>query len=194
MAGGYSRLRDFGIGILAEPGDHIRMTENDILVALDAAVAEPALARHLAAVIPTLELRLRVDPDASMAWEPIPLSTYRELPPDIKSSWVFILRAGVTTGAERHPNSHQRMVSYRGSGDFPTQRDGQWESHRLTSDRARGIADRWVSIPPYTWHQGIVDPDQNWVVVSFHTVEAEALIEERPGGGEDAVQRRHYVE
>jgi len=169
------------------------MTEDDILTALDAAVAEPALARHLASVVPKLEHQLSLDPDAIMAWEPIPLGTYRELPSGIKSSWVFILRAGITTGAERHPNSHQRMVSYRGSGDFPTQRDGQWESHQLSSDRTRGVSERWVSIPPYTWHQGIVDPGENWVVVSFHTVEAEALIEERPGERGDDVHQRHYV-
>jgi hypothetical protein len=136
---------------------------------------------------------MRIDRDASMAWEPIPLATYSSLPPAIKSSWVFILRAGTTTGAERHPNSHQRMVSYRGSGDFPMQRDGVWESRVLTSDRSRPIADRWVSIPPNTWHQGIVDAHENWVVVSFHTVDAEALIEERPIEGEAAVQQRFYV-
>jgi hypothetical protein len=168
------------------------MDQDDLLPALDAAVAEPALARHLATVVPTLELRLRLDRAATMAWEPIPLELYGELPPGIRSSWVFVLRAGTTTGAERHPNSHQRMVSYRGSGDFPVQRGGQWESRRLTSDRARDLSERWVSIPPYTWHQGIVDPGENWVVVSFHTVDAEALIEERPGD-DDAVRQRLYV-
>lgn len=170
------------------------MTENEILAALDAAVAEPALAQHLARVVPTLEVRLRVDREASMAWEPIPLATYTALPSGIKSSWVFILRAATTTGAERHPNSHQRMVSYRGSGDFPIQREGEWESHRLTSDRSRPIAERWVSIPPYTWHQGIVDPDENWVVVSFHTVEAEELIEERMEDDAGNVKQKLYVD
>jgi hypothetical protein len=169
------------------------MTENEILAALDAAVAEPTLARHLANVVPTLELRLRIDRDATMAWEPIPLATYSSLPPEIKSSWVFVLRAGTTTGAERHPNSHQRMVSYRGRGDFPVQVDGEWQSRPLSSDRARPIDERWISIPPYTWHQGIVGPDDNWVVVSFHTVEAEALIEERPAGEGGDIRQKHYV-
>jgi hypothetical protein len=168
------------------------MTEADILSALDEAVAEPALARHLESVVPTLEQRLRADPGAIMAWEPIPLDTYRRLPAEIRSSWVFILRAGITTGAERHPNSHQRMVSYRGAGEFPSQVAGEWESRPLSSDRSRPIADRWVSIPPSTWHQGIVDPAQNWVVVSFHTVPAEELIEERPAN-EGGVQQKLYV-
>ena len=169
------------------------MTDAEILAALDEAVAEPALARHLQSVVPMLEERLAVDTDAIMAWEPIPLTLYRRLPDEIRSSWVFILRAGITTGAERHPNSHQRMVSYRGGGEFPSQVDGEWESRPLTSDRTRPIEDRWVSIPPYTWHQGIVDPAENWVVVSFHTVLAEDLIEERPSNEAGTVQQKHYV-
>src|SRR5262249_4993981 len=110
----------------------------------------------------------------------IPIEKYRGLPPEIRSSWIFVLRKGTTTGAERHPNSHQRMMSYLGSADFPEVHNEVWVAHRLTSDRTRPIAERWASIPPYTWHQGIVDPDEHWVVVSFHTVPAEELIEERP--------------
>ena len=158
----------------------VSMTDLEILTALDSAVTEPRLAQHVASVVPTLEDRLRLNPDASMAWEPIPLDVYKSLPTEIQSSWIFVLRKGTTTGAERHPNSHQRMMSYRGSADFPEVHDGGWQSHRLTSDRSRPINERWASIPPYTWHQGIVDPNEHWVVVSFHTVPAEELIEERP--------------
>jgi hypothetical protein len=169
------------------------MTETDILNALDAAVDSPAIARHVANALPALELRLRLDRDASMSWEPIPLETFdKPLPPEIRSSWIFVLRKGTTTGAERHPNSHQRMRSYRGSADFPEIHDGEWQSHPLTSDRTRPISERWATIPPSTWHQGIVGPDENWVVVSFHTVPAEELIEERPGEG-DTVEQKHYV-
>jgi hypothetical protein len=169
------------------------MTDLEILSALDDAVADPRVTRHVANVVPTLELRLRLDPDAIMAWEPIPLETFdRPLPPDIRSSWIFVLRKGITSGAERHPNSHQRMMSFRGGGDFPVQRDGEWQSHRLTSDRARPLEERWVSIPPSTWHQGIVDPDEHWVVVSFHTVPAEDLIEERPKE-DGSVEGRPYI-
>ena len=57
-----------------------------------------------------------------MAWEPIPLTIYGGAVPDaIKSSWVFVLRASANTGAERHPNSHQRMMSFQGSGDMQVQ-------------------------------------------------------------------------
>ena len=165
------------------------MTDLEILAALDSAVANPRVAEHVATALPELERRLRIDPGAIMSWEPIPLDIYGSgLPEEIRSSWIFVLRKGTTTGAERHPNSHQRMMSFRGSADFPIQRDGKWESNRLTSDRSAPISERWVSIPPYTWHQGIVDADGDWVVVSFHTVVASELIEERPADDGGVVQ------
>jgi hypothetical protein len=59
-----------------------------------------------------------MSPEDVLAWEPIPLDLYKvPLPKAIHSSWVFILRANTVSGAERHPNSHQRMMSYRGTGD-----------------------------------------------------------------------------
>ena len=49
----------------------------------------------------------------------------------VQSSWMFVLRRGVTTGAERHPNSRQRMVSWEGSGDFQVHDGPGWRSHLL---------------------------------------------------------------
>jgi hypothetical protein len=128
-----------------------------------------------------------------MAWEPIPLSIYGEsLPAFIRSSWVFVLRAWATTGAERHPNSHQRMMSFRGIGDLQTEDDGHWQSNLLISNREVALAQRWVTIPPNVWHQAIV-ADSDWVV-SFQTVSAEELIEERPDTTDASrTQQRKYV-
>ena len=39
---------------------------------------------------------------------------------------------------------------------------------------------RWISSPRSVWHQVVVPEGPDWVVVSFHTVPAEELIEERP--------------
>jgi hypothetical protein len=116
-----------------------------------------------------------------MAWEPLPLSIYGEsLPSFIRSSWVFILRAHTTTGAERHPNSQQRMMSYANVGDMQTGGPGRWRSNPLVSDPTADLERRWISIPVNVWHQCVVPVGANWVVVSFHTVPAEELIEERP--------------
>jgi hypothetical protein len=46
-----------------------------------------------------------------------------------------------------------------------------------------------VSIPAGTWHQVVV-PDQDWVVVSFHTVFDDELIEERPDPDDPVSTRR----
>src|SRR5262245_45347712 len=106
-----------------------------ILEALDLAVRQQAIRPKLDAIVARVEQKLREKPDDVLAWEPIPLNFYTApIPENIRSSWVFILRANTTTGAERHPNSHQRMLSYRGSGDFQTRTTGDWCSHLLKSD------------------------------------------------------------
>jgi hypothetical protein len=169
--------------------------ERGILEALDLAVRSEAIRPKLDAIAARVSRRLRANPGEPLAWEPVPLDLYEAtLPGDIRSSWVFVLRANTTTGAERHPNSHQRMMSYRGRGDFQTCRDDAWRSHFLTSDPAAPLAERWISIPVNVWHQGVV-PGDDWVVVSFHTVPEHELIEERPAiDATDAVRRRRYAD
>ena len=129
---------------------------------------------------------------ALMAWEPIALETLGELPAAIQSAWVFILRGGTDTGAERHPNSHQRMMTFAGTGDMKIDAMGTpddveseseiaWRSHVLVSDSNAPFEKRWISIPQNIWHRPVIPKGDDWVVVSFHTVPAEELIEERPG-------------
>lgn len=165
-----------------------------ILKALDVAVRSEATRVKIDEIVARVEQDLAGTSDNVLAWEPIPLACYSSpLPKAIRSSWLFILRACTTTGAERHPNSYQRMMSYRGSGDFQTRLEGAWKSHHLTSDQSVPIKERWISIPPAVWHQGVV-PAENWVVVSFHTVPNGELIEERlESEGSDATRQRKYV-
>jgi hypothetical protein len=154
--------------------------ERSLLESLDAILRSEAIRARIDPIVARVAHALELDRVAPMAFEPIPLSLYGvPLPPPLQSSWVFILRAGATTGAERHPNSQQRMTSYRGSGDLQTGGEGHWQSHKLVSADGAGQEERWISVPPGVWHQAVV-PDQDWVVVSFHTVRAEDLIEERP--------------
>lgn len=166
--------------------------EHGILEVLDEALRSAA--GTIDPIIASVDRKLQENPGEVLAWEAIPLDLYRtRLPESICSSWVFILRANVATGAERHPNSHQRMMSYRGRGDFQTQPDREWCSHHLTSDPSAPLEERWISIPPNVWHQGVVGSD-NWVVVSFHTVREHELIEERPATGNlDPARQRKYA-
>jgi hypothetical protein len=168
--------------------------ERRTLTALDRLLRRPAVRAPIDAAVGRIERRLHTERGAQMAWETVPLSLYDPgLPGTIRSSWVFILRAGAVTGAERHPNSHQRTMSYRGAGDLQTMIGGRWRSHALVSERDAALGKRWVSIPANTWHQVVV-PGDHWVVVSFHTAPAEQLIEERPGPDDPrASLRRLYV-
>jgi hypothetical protein len=157
-----------------DPADRV------LLEQLDTTLRSGAVRAGIDPVVERVAHKLAQDRAAVMAWEPIPLSVYGDsLPRLIQSSWVFILRAGATTGAERHPNSHQRMMSYRGSGDMQTGGEGKWKSNVLVSDATAPLEKQWISIPANIWHQVVV-PEKDWVVVSFHTVPAEELIEERP--------------
>ncbi|HEV3301180.1 MAG TPA: hypothetical protein VG055_16130 [Planctomycetaceae bacterium] len=155
--------------------------ERSILESLDALLQLDKVRSAIAPVVERVERKLVQDPAAAMAWEPLPLSIYGEsLPSFIRSSWVFILRAHTATGAERHPNSQQRMMSYRNIGDMQIGGPGRLQSNPLVSDPRAALEQRWISIPINVWHQCVVPAGANWVVVSFHTVPAEELIEERP--------------
>lgn len=171
------------------------MDEEEILESLDALLSDTEVRNRIDEIVSRVEKDLKSNSDSVMAWEPVPLEIYdRELPGSILSSWVFILRANVTTGAERHPNSIQRMTSFYGSGDFQTKPGEEWISHLLSSDGGAPLMRRWISIPENVWHQGVV-PDENWVVVSFQTASVEDLIEERPDPEDLSVFRRKtYVD
>jgi hypothetical protein len=169
--------------------------ERAVLEWLDAILRPEDVRAQIRPIVRRVAQRLAQDRTAAMAWEPIPLAVYgASLPPLIRSSWVFILRAGATTGAERHPNSHQRVMAFQGAGDFQTGGEGHWQSHPLVSEASADLEQRWLSIPPNVWHQVVV-PDTDWVVVSFHPVPAEELIEERPDAADARLthQRRYLA-
>src|SRR5215468_1441167 len=151
------------------------------LEALDTALRSESVRAQIRSVVARVRDQLARKKDALMSWEPFPLDVLATtLPPEIRSAWVFVLRAGADTGAERHPNSHQRMMSFQGSGDMQTGGDGRWQSNILVSAPDADLERRWISIPPNVWHQVVVPAGDDWVVVSFHTVPATELIEERP--------------
>jgi len=176
-------------------------SERAILGALDAAACAPAAHGALERIAARVLATLARAPGEIEAWEAVPLEVYgaAALPAEIRSSWVFALRRGVTTGAERHPNSRQRMFGWSGGGDFQVHDGARWVSHRLSADRGAPLEERWLSIPPDTWHQGVVG-DDDWIVVSFHTVPKAELIEERPDPEDpnpfhpSRTRRRRYAE
>jgi hypothetical protein len=171
--------------------------EKTVLESLDRIVRSSDLQAALQPIVRRGHEQLTTQPHSVMTWEPIAMSLLGDrLPAGIRSAWVFILRAGVNTGPERHPNSHQRMMSFIGSGDLQTRETSgsPWISNVLLSDPAQPLEQRWVSIPPNVWHQPVTPPGKDWVVVSFHTVTAEELIEERPSATDGSgTKQMHYV-
>jgi hypothetical protein len=158
---------------------HAAGRTDPVLVALARAADATGVIRALDAMADLLGARLATMPDADMAWETVALSLYGELPPGIRSSWVFALRGQRVTGAERHPNSVQRMLSLRGIADMQTWVRGAWRSNPMTSDEDAPFHARWLAIPAGVWHRPVV-AERTWVVVSFHTAAADELLEERP--------------
>jgi hypothetical protein len=169
--------------------------ERSPLESLDVVLRSEDVRGEIRPVVERVRTQLARKKEALMAWEPLPLSVFGSaLSPEIQSAWVFVLRAGADTGAERHPNSHQRMMSFQGSGDMQTGEPGQWQSNALVSDPEAPLEGRWISIPPNVWHRPVVGRHADWTVVSFHTVPAEELIEERPdSGSKDGTKQMNYL-
>src|SRR6058998_3924853 len=163
---------------------------------LDTALRLETVRAHIRTVVVRVREQLARRKDVLMSWEPFSLEILgTTLPPQIQSAWVFVLRAGADTGAERHPNSHQRMMSFDGSGDLQTGEPGQWQSNVLVSNPEAPLERRWISIPANVWHRPVVGTDGDWAVVSFHTVPADELIEERPdSSSQDGTKQKKYLE
>jgi len=152
-------------------------SERRILEFLDEAVRAPQASAYLFGAVVDVGAGLKRDPAARLAWRTVPLDVYGSLPAGILSSWVFVLRGGCSSGAERHPNSIQRVMSYQGWADMRTWNGKRWVSHHLFSDLDQKLERRWLSIPTNTWHRPVMDI-VDWAVVSFHTASDTALIEE----------------
>jgi hypothetical protein len=165
--------------------------ERSRLEALDTALRSDSVREYIRSVVVRVREQLARREDALMSWEPFALDVLAtRLPPEIRSAWVFVLRAGADTGAERHPNSHQRMMSFAGSGDLQTGAPGKWKSNVLVSNPDAPLERRWISIPTKVWHRPVINAETDWAVVSFHTVPAEELIEERPDNRRKAGTRQ----
>jgi len=169
--------------------------EVGFLERVEASIRSSASRLDLDAIIVGLARALVEHPDEIMAWETLALERFSPpLPTEIRSAWIFTLRAGVASGAERHSNSHQRSLAYRGSGEVQTREGGAWQSIPLSNDPDVPADRRWASIPAGVWHQWVVG-EKDLTVLSFHTVPADELVEERPAeDGETGVRQMRYAD
>jgi hypothetical protein len=174
----------------------MRPEERTCLESIDTILRCKTVRQQILPIIERVRAELARKKEALMTWEPIPLTVFGgALPNEIRSAWVFVLRADANTGAERHPNSHQRMMTFEGSGDMQTGEPGQWQSNVLISNPDAPLEERWISIPQNIWHRPVVGADADWTVVSFHTVPAEELIEEKPDDrSQDGTKQMRYLD
>src|SRR5215472_17168939 len=143
--------------------------ERSRVESLDAVLRSEYVREQIRPIVERVRTKLARKRGALMSWEPFPLDILAtKLPSEIRSAWVFVLRAGADTGAEKHPNSHQRMMSFEGSGDLQTGEPGNWKSNVLVSDPDAPLEQRWISIPTNVWHRPVINVDSDWAVVSFH--------------------------
>src|SRR4029079_8999611 len=172
------------------------LEERTCLESIDTILRSDTVREQIRPIIAQVRAELACKKDALMTWEPIPLTVFDgALPRKIRSAWVFVLRAGADTGAERHPNSHQRMMTFEGSGDMRTEEGGQWRSNVLVSNPEAPLEQRWISIPQSVWHRPVVGAKGDWTVISFHTVPAEELIEEKQDeSSQDGTKQMKYLE
>jgi hypothetical protein len=170
--------------------------EHARLESVDASLQSETVRQQILPIIERVRAELARKKEALMTWEPIPLTIFgRALPTEIRSAWVFVLRAGADTGAERHPNSHQRMMTFEGSGDMQTGEPSWWQSNMLVSNSDAPLEQRWISIPQNVWHRPVVGAHVDWTVISFHTVPAEELIEEKPDvNSQDGMKQKKYLD
>jgi hypothetical protein len=91
--------------------------ESAVMDRLAALVQRPPVLCFLEGVAFALRAQLAACPDVHSTQAALPLDIYgADLPGGIRSSWVFVLRAGCEHPAERHPNSIQRMFALGSPG------------------------------------------------------------------------------
>jgi len=79
-------------------------TSDSVILLLDEIVREGSASTRVRETLERVQRQLAAT-DGPMAWETVPLSVFaKPLPGAVRSCWVFVLRAGAATGAERHPN------------------------------------------------------------------------------------------
>jgi quercetin dioxygenase-like cupin family protein len=105
----------------------------------------------------------------------------RDLPDGIRSGAVFVLPAGTTPPGHHHPNSiqHMRVLAGRAAVTLGSREStAQHDPVRYAVGKERP----WLVIPRGVVHQFEVLPEGELVVLSFHTVLEEDLLEVSAAG------------
>ena len=92
------------------------MHESVLLSRLNAIIERQEARAWLDGAARRLQQKMDQQPRLDIAFEVVPRTVVTPPLPTL-SAWVFILRRGRASGAERHPNSTQRMAALRGDDE-----------------------------------------------------------------------------
>lgn len=138
------------------------------------------------------ELETRRDPPHTTCTVPIALFTAASEPrvtadrhAQVRLCRLFLLRRGARMAVpERHSNSVQRLVSYRGSGSIhqgvPGGDPEGLGARAIRSPGANdsGLARHWDIVPAGVWHFPEADDAEDWATVTFHSAAEGEIVDE----------------
>ena len=108
-------------------------------------------------------------------WSVIDLNAIKgELPEEIRSCWIFVLKEDVPSGCHYHANSIQHMVVIKGQGTSTV--GGKTVRVLQFGSSNASLEDIWYVIDKGVPHE-FFPTEEDMVVVSFHTCEADQLEE-----------------
>lgn len=108
--------------------------------------------------------------EAPFVWKTIVITD--DLPPEIRSGWIFALKGNTPSVSHYHPNSVQHMLSVEGEAQAVVG-DNQLEVLPLSDHPEKA---EWIVIPKGIPHE-FTPRNQDMIVVSFHTCDAADLVE-----------------
>ena len=143
------------------------------------------------------ELGTRPEPPHATCIIPIGLFVDEAGDDEVRLCRLFLLRRGARMAVpERHRNSVQRLVSYRGRGAIRqgvpgggperlqpraiVSPDATWRVGDDGTAAGSDLARHWDIVPAGVWHFPEAGPDRDWATVTFHSA-AEDEIEDELG-------------
>ena len=114
----------------------------------------------------------------------------RERHDQVRLCRLFLLRRGARMALpERHTNSIQRLVSYRGRGWIHQGVPGG-PAVNLSARALRGpqegadFASHWDIVPAGVWHYPEADGGEDWATVTFHSAAEDEIVDETTTQGD----------
>jgi len=124
--------------------------------------------------------RMLVTSQEPFGWQFIDVGS-GDLPDGIRSVVVFVLPAGTCPPGHHHPNSTQHMRVLAGQATVTLRSTGS-PAHHDPVRYGVGAQAPWLVIPQSVVHELEVLPGEELVVLSFHTVPQEDLLEVSSAG------------